>query len=247
MMLPPSTATDQIYRQPQAMLVDFQFNEAVAAVFPDMIRRSVPSYGDMVAMVGLFAERYLQRGSRGYDLGCSLGASSIAMASRIPHRDYQIIAVDNSPAMIARCRDHLRQNHPEAPIQLICADLHEVVIADASIVVLNFTLQFIPLAQRSPLIERIYAGLRPGGILLLAEKIAYPDPEQQQWQESMQLAFKQANGYSALEISQKRAALEHTLIPETLEAHQQRLTAAGFAPVECWFHCFNFAALAAIK
>ncbi len=247
MTLLPPTATDRIYAEPQPRLVDFQFNEAVAAVFPDMIRRSVPGYGEMVAMVGLFAERYLQRGSRGYDLGCSLGASSIALASRIPHRDYQIIAVDNSLAMLTRCRAHLRQTLPEAPIQLICADINQVVIADASIVVLNFTLQFIPLADRAALIERIYAGLRPGGILLLAEKIAYPDPPQQQWQESMQLAFKQANGYSALEISQKRAALEHILIPETLTAHQQRLTAAGFAPVECWFHCFNFAALAALK
>jgi len=54
-------------------------------------------------------------------------------------------------------------------------------------------------------------------------------------------------GYSKLEISQKRAALENVLLPETLEAHRSRLDTIGFDAVDVWFQCFNFASMVAFK
>ena len=48
----------------------------VARVFPDMIRRSVPGYSNVIAGTGLIAGDYVQPGSNCYDLGCSVGAST---------------------------------------------------------------------------------------------------------------------------------------------------------------------------
>lgn len=243
-----SKKPDTIYAAPLNELIDFQFDERVVAVFPDMIQRSVPGYGMMISTIGILAARYAQAGSHCYDLGCSLGAVSLAMRQRISQPDCDIIAVDNSPAMIERGRALLaRDMTSTVPVTMICADLQEVTIANASVVVLNFTLQFIPVGERLGLIKRIYAGLKPGGILILSEKIAFAEPARQHFHVELHHDFKRANGYSDLEISQKRTALENVMIPETLTCHQQRLQAAGFAFGDVWFQCFNFASLVAIK
>lgn len=240
--------TDALYAAPLQDIIDFQFDERVVAVFPDMIQRSVPGYGMIIANIGIIAARYAQPGSHCYDLGCSLGAATLAMRQRITTPDCDIIAVDNSPAMIERAQELLSFDTKQSiPVTMICSDLQEVTIENASVVVLNFTLQFIPPPQRLALMQRIYAGLNPGGILILSEKIAFSQPEQQQLHVELHHDFKRANGYSDLEISQKRSALEKVMIPETLAVHQKRLKTAGFSSSELWFQCFNFASLVAIK
>ena len=238
---------DKLFAIPEPMLVDFRFDERVASVFPDMIRRSVPGYGDIIALLGLFAEHYAQANSRIYDLGCSLGAATLSLRRRIQAPGCNIIAVDNAEAMVARCREHIANDLSSTPVEVVHADIREVAIEQASMVVLNFTLQFLPPEERLSLLKRIYAGLLPGGILILSEKLRFASKPSQAFQETLQLAFKRANGYSEMEISQKRAALENVLIPDTLEEHRSRLHEAGFAQVEQWFQAFNFASLVAIK
>jgi tRNA (cmo5U34)-methyltransferase len=237
---------DDIYRTARPMLVDFTFDERVAAVFPDMIRRSVPGYGEILTQLGLFAERYAQPGSTLYDLGCSLGAATLALRRHTQAAGCRIVAVDNAPAMADRVRATLAQGPDPVPVEVLCADLRDVPIRDASVVVLNFTLQFVPVAERLPLLRRIRAGMRPGGVLVASEKVVAADAEEQAFQEGMQLAFKRANGYSELEISQKRTALENVLVPETVEVHLARLREAGFARCWCWFRSFNFVSIAAV-
>lgn len=243
----PKYSRDEIYASPQEMIVDFAFDERVAAVFPDMIRRSVPGYGEIIALLGLFAEQYAQEGSTLYDLGCSLGAATLSLRRRIKVAGCNIVAVDNSAAMVERCRENIGHDLATTPVEVVCADIREVNIKNASVVVLNFTLQFLPKAERLALLQKIYNGMLPGGVLILSEKLRFEPEERQQFQEQLHLAFKRANGYSEMEISQKRAALEEVLVPDTLEQHRQRLGKAGFSQVEPWFQAFNFASLAAIK
>ena len=240
------TTRDKLYAKPQEMIVDFAFDDTVVKVFPDMIRRSVPGYGDIISLTGLLAEQYAQAGSRCYDLGCSLGAATLSMRQRIP-ADCRIIAVDNSQAMIDSCRQHIDDDSHKAVVELHCANIQDMVITDASVVVLNFTLQFIEQGERLSILQGIYAGLRAGGILILSEKLGFDNQQEQDVQESMQLAFKRANGYSEMEISQKRSALEKVLVPDTLEQHQLRLAEAGFSQSYRWHQAFNFASILAIK
>lgn len=239
---------DAIYASPLDEIIDFHFDERVADVFPDMIQRSVPGYGTMISTIGILAEKYAQANSHCYDLGCSLGAVSLAMRQRINQPGCDIIAVDNSPAMIERGQQLLASDTNAAiPVHMVCADIQDVTIEDASVVVLNFTLQFIPPEERLALIERIYQGLKPGGILILSEKMAFEEQERQRFHNDSHHDFKRANGYSDLEISQKRTALERVMIPETLIFHQQRLKDAGFKFSDVWFQCFNFSSLVAVK
>lgn len=238
---------DNIFASPLEQMVDFRFDERVVDVFPDMIQRSVPGYGTLISNIGILAARYAQENSSCYDLGSSLGAITLSMRQRIKAEDCQIIAVDNSPAMIERAEKIIAADNNRVAVELRCEDIHQTLIENASVVVMNFTLQFIAPALRDEIIDKIYQGLKPGGIFILSEKLAFDSAEQQTFFTDAHHDFKRANGYSDLEISQKRSALENVLIPETLSTHQKRLSNAGFSRSECWFQCFNFASLIAFK
>jgi tRNA (cmo5U34)-methyltransferase len=243
----PQHKRDQIYACPLNQVDAFSFDKNVADVFPDMIKRSVPGYATIISMIGHLAERYSQADSYCYDLGCSLGAATLAMRHRIHAAGCRIIAVDNSPAMVDRCRQVITADSGEVPVDLVCANLQDIVIEQASIVVLNFTLQFIPPAQRAYILDTIYRGLKPGGVFILSEKVAFEELPHQQLMTELHHNFKRTNGYSDLEIAQKRTALENVLIPDTLEGHRERLKQTGFNSADVWFQCFNFASLIAIK
>jgi tRNA (cmo5U34)-methyltransferase len=229
----------------------FRFNAEVAAVFPDMLRRSIPGYEASLEAIGSLAARYVQPGTRCYDLGCSLGAASLAMRQGIRAGDCRIVAIDNAPAMIARCRDVLREEtrrDPAAPpIELVERDILDIEISNASMVVLNYTLQFLPLADRDTMLRRIADGLNDGGLLVLSEKVVDPDPAMENLLVALHHEHKRRNDYSALEVSRKRAALENVLIPETVEQHRERLLRAGFGSAAVWLRYFNFVSIIAIR
>ena len=242
-----SDKRDTLYAEPLADPGLFVFDDKVASVFPNMIKRSVPGYPTIVAMTGLLAARYATAGSNLYDLGCSLGASSLAMRQNLQVPDCTIVGVDTSQPMLERCRNIIDTDTHDTPVELICKPLQEVDITNASVVVLNFTLQFIEQAQRDDVIRSIYQGLRPGGIMVLSEKVTFEDPHLDQLNIDLHHEFKRANGYSDLEIAQKRDSIEDVLIPETLKQHRQRIAQAGFNSCDVWFQCFNFASLVALK
>jgi tRNA (cmo5U34)-methyltransferase len=242
---------DTLYTDLLADSGGFRFDDSVARVFPDMIRRSVPGYGTIVSMTGLLAGRHALPDTRLYDLGCSLGASTLAMRRNLSAGGCTLVAVDNSPAMLEHCREIIdAEAHGDddgADVNLVCADLADVVIENASVVVLNFTLQFIPPDRRDGVVAGIWAGLHPGGILVLSEKVTFEDPRLDALNIALHEEFKRSNGYSELEIARKRTALEHVLLPETLATHRARLSGAGFNSCDVWFQCFNFASLVALK
>jgi tRNA (cmo5U34)-methyltransferase len=238
---------DSIYASPVGEVGAFKFDEAVARVFPDMIQRSVPGYSAIISAIGLLAGRFACEHSVCYDLGCSLGAATLSMRHQIEAENCRIIAVDNSPAMVTRFQEILQKDQAPVAVDVECKDIREVTIENASVVVLNFTLQFIPLEDRGEFLQKIYQGLLPGGILILSEKLKFDDGRQQELQTQMHHAFKKAQGYSDLEISQKRTALDNVLIPETFAQHQNRLRQVGFSSAEVWFQYFNFASIIALK
>jgi tRNA (cmo5U34)-methyltransferase len=238
---------DTIFQQEIAHAGDFVFDERVVRVFPDMINRSVPGYGLVVPMIGLLARRYAQENSFLYDLGCSLGAASLAMSHAVSSNSAKIVAVDNSADMISRFRQMTEETTGGLPIDIRHQDIRDTEIKRASVVVLNFTLQFVELQDRLELLQRIFNGLLPGGVLILSEKLCFEDPLEQQRQTDWHHDFKRAQGYSELEISGKREALENVLQPETERTHLSRLRQAGFAERYRWFQGFSFASFVAIK
>lgn len=242
-------AEDRLYSVPLNRVGDFEFDDAVADVFPDMIARSVPGYSSMLSMIGQVTARYARAGSNLYDLGCSLGAGTLLMQQEAPP-DCRILAIDSSAAMTSRLEGRLAAlatRGRSANVDVITADIRDVSISNASVAVLNLTLQFIPPADRSGVVRKIAEGLIPGGALLLSEKICFDDTSRQDLMTELHLDFKRAHGYSDLEIAQKRTAIENRLVPETLEQHAQRLADAGFSTVVTWFQCFNFVSILAVR
>jgi len=237
---------DAIYSTPLGKISGFEFDQRVVSVFPDMIQRSVPGYESVVAMTGVLAARCAQSGSICYDLGCSLGASTLSMCSQLPD-DCSVVAVDSSEAMVAEFKSILQGQKEQKVIDVILADIREIDIQNASMVVLNFTLQFIPVEDRLTLIKRIYEGMRPGGVLLVSEKIQIDDEKMNQLFIDAHHEFKKRQGYSDLEVAQKRSSIENVLIPETINQHFNRFKKAGFKTSSLWFQCLNFCSIIASK
>jgi tRNA (cmo5U34)-methyltransferase len=237
---------DTVYAAPLTSISAFQFDSAVADVFQDMIERSVPGYGLVLQLIGVLAERYTTPNTNVYDLGCSLGASTLQLRRHVP-ANCHVIGVDNSQAMVERCEANLSRDHSAATYEIALQDLRDTSFDNASMIVLNFTLQFIDDSERQSIIDRIYAGLTQGGILLLAEKVRYDNPEKQQLMTDIHHHFKRQQGYSDLEISQKRAALENVLVPNTEQEHLNRLKQAGFNRQETCIQCINFSTFIGIK
>jgi len=242
-----SQEPDTIYSNPLQKVNDFEFDEAIARVFPDMIQRSVPGYTTIIPMIGLLTEQYAQANTNCYDLGCSLGASTLAMRHGLKGLNCKLIGIDNSAAMLERCRHYVELDNEETPVSLQCEDISKTRFLPCSVVTLNFTLQFLAIEQRQPLLSRICDALVPGGALILSEKIRFQDSTEQAQQEALHWRYKKANGYSELEISQKRSAIEKVLLPETLQTHFHRLKSSGFSSSFVWYQSFNFVSMIAIK
>lgn len=239
-------AKDSLYQRITPPVPPFEFDAKVAGVFDDMIHRSVPFYSEIINRQAQLIRRFYQPGTAVYDLGCSNGNLGIHLDRCMGARPYTLVAVDSSAPMLAVFRERLAGTPLEQRVTLQCEDIRQTPIENASVVVLNFTLQFVPPNDRDALMTRIYHGLTPGGILLFCEKITHAHGGVAELQRAFHYTFKRENGYSDLEISRKREALEKVLIPESLEIHLQRLNRAGFAAMDVWLKWFNFAALIAI-
>ena len=238
------SSKDRVFARVLSDVRAFEFNETVANVFQDMISRSVPGYALLLQMIGLYADIFIQPGSRIFDLGCSLGEATLVIADRAKDNDCEIIAVDNSAAMISKCG---QLPHSPQSIEWRCEDIRQTEISNASMVVLNLTLQFLPPKERPALLQQIFQGLNPGGVLVLSEKVVFDDASENERMVQLYQGFKKTMGYSDLEISQKRNALENVLIPDSEQQHFQRLDDAGFDEIYQCFRSFNFISYLAIK
>lgn len=238
---------DDLYAQDPFPDGPFEFSDAVADVFPDMLRRSIPGYSASLQAIRSLTREYAQGDTNLYDLGCSLGAATRAMQQGVAVDGCRIVAVDNAPAMVRRCRAALAEGSSETPVDVRLADVVDTPIDSASVVVMNYTLQFIAPERRPALLARIAEGLKPGGIFILSEKVVHADPAIESALARLHLEFKRRHQYTDLEISRKRQALENVLVPDTIETHMERLAKAGFAHSGVWLRYFNFVSLIAIR
>ena len=239
--------TDLIYSTVQKQVKNFTFDAQVVEVFPDMIARSVPGYNTIIDTIGRLSQQFVKENSNIYDLGCSLGAATLAMRKNITANNCQIIGVDNSSDMVKRCKMHVEAFKGKTPVTIVEGNIQDITIENASMVVLNFTLQFIEKSQRQALLTKISQGLNPGGLLVLSEKISHGDHVVDELLVDLHHQFKRDNGYSELEVAQKRTALEKIMLTDSFDVHQQRLINAGFSHSSIWFQCFNFVSMIAIK
>jgi tRNA (cmo5U34)-methyltransferase len=220
----------------------FEFNETVASVFDDMITRSVPHYKELIQQQSRLTAKFYQDGTKIYDLGCSNGNFTAAFISEMGDRNFDLTAVDNSAPMLQFFNNRISGFVGHERVRPVLSDIMDIKFEKSSVVIANLTLQFIPVEQREILIKRIYDSLVPGGIFLITEKTINSDNDLAELQQEFYYRLKEENGYSKIEITRKREALENVLIPETIETHIERMQSAGFSAIEIWFKWFHFAA-----
>lgn len=242
---------DSIFAELKEAIEPFRFDKAVAEVFDDMIKRSVPGYEVLVEQLAVLANQVVTEDSNVFDLGSSLGAVSFGIRRKLGakgnYNSCHLYAIDNSRAMVEKSRLLLNAYPSDLPMTIEENDIQHVEIRNASLVILNFTLQFIPVEDRLKLLKNIYDGMNEGGVLVLSEKLTFEDTKVDKLVVGLHEDFKRQQGYSELEISQKREALQNVMIPESLTQHKVRLAEAGFEHVELWFQQYNFMSLVAIK
>ncbi len=225
----------------------FEFNDSVARVFDDMLERSVPMYRECLESTVQWCLRFAKEGSHIYDLGCSTGTFLAGLSKQFPaHADIRLMGVDNSAPMLKKAR--LKLASSPLPWKLIEADLQDdFSLTNASVVVMNYTLQFIPPNRRVEVVRKILAGLNPGGLLLMIEKVSSDNPKIDQAYTDFHHKFKKTQGYSQLEIARKREALENVLTPWTVGQNINLLMEAGFPSAEIYFKWNNFSGFVALK
>lgn len=147
---------DRLYRTPKQKVPPFEFNAAVAHVFDDMIHRSVPMYAEIIRRQAQMAQQQYRPGTRIYDLGCSNGNLTMALCQRMPAGSFAMVAVDSSRPMLAEFEKRLAASGRTGDVRPLWGDIREIQMDRASVVVVNFTLQFIPAKDRDALLQRIH-------------------------------------------------------------------------------------------
>ena len=238
---------DEVFRQPVDAIADFNFGEKVALVFDDMLDRSVPFYREVQRMITEMAVDFAVEGTNVYDLGCSTGTTMLNLDPPLSP-GIKFIGVDNSEEMLKRCRAKLAEHGFKRDHELVCADLNQgIQIQNASLVLMVLTLQFIRPLHRDKLIRTILEGLNENGCLLLVEKVLGEDSIFNRLFINYYYELKKRHGYSELEISQKREALENVVIPYKLLENREMLLRAGFRYCDVFFKWYNFTGMVAVK
>ncbi|HEV2852844.1 MAG TPA: carboxy-S-adenosyl-L-methionine synthase CmoA [Thermoanaerobaculia bacterium] len=245
----PDKPQDRLFAAPRPRIDDFNFGKETAVVFDDMLSRSVPFYGEVQRMVGEMAADFAAPGTAVYDLGCSTCTTFLQIAQFLPPGlDVRFVGIDSSKEMLEIARGKLREEGFPYEYELQCADLDQgIEIRDASVVLLVLTLQFVRPLYRERLIHRISEGMADNGCLILVEKVLGENSTFNRLFIKHYYEMKKRNGYSELEIAQKREALENVLIPYRLEENKELLRSQGFRHVDVFFKWYNFCGMLAMK
>lgn len=224
----------------------FEFDEAVVQVFDDMVSRSVPLYREVMVSATQWALAYVQPQSKIVDVGCSTG-TFLEFVGRLMDQPVMLVGLDNAAPMLNQARIKLASVADRHQIELVEISAEDYGFENCSVVVMNYTLQFLPVKKRRSLLTQIYQGLNPGGLLFLSEKVRSPWPQLQETMTRNYEHFKAKNGYAQREIERKKEALENVLIPLTESQLRQMLTDSGFEQVDSLIKQHNFMTFVALK
>jgi tRNA (cmo5U34)-methyltransferase len=222
----------------------FEFDDKVASVFDDMLSRSIPFYGEVLNLVCELAVKYATPNSSIIDLGCST-ANTLLSINKKTSFALRLVGIDNSAAMIEQARKKAQAYG--ADIDFIEGDITKSDFGINSVVIANYTFQFIRPPQRIKLAQKIYESLQKNGICIFSEKIIYENKTLNKRIIDLYLKFKKAHGYSDFEIAQKREALENVLVPYSEDENKELMKSVGFDEVQTIFKYANFATFLAIK
>lgn len=238
---------DEIFAEGKFQRGSFQFNDTVASVFDDMANRCIPYYREVIQLSASAADKFIPDNGLVYDVGCSTGNTLLFIAKALRDKKIKLVGIDPAESMLNKAREKASVYTYSHDIQFLKGSAESFDFKDADMIILNYTLQFIEVDQRPALIKKLYDSLKPGGMLILSEKLRQEDEDVQSFNTKTYEAFKAGNGYSYLEIANKRQALENILVPGSLSSNLDLLNNSGFDRVEILFKWLNFTTFLAFK
>ncbi len=227
---------------------DFVFDEKVASVFDDMVSRSVPMYKEsMVAAVSL-SKSFVKPNSKVYDIGCSTGSLLIKFAELFDDKSIELIGIDSSQFMLNEAKKKIQKTNLTPKVILKKQDIEQTLnIKNASVVFMNYTLQFIRPLNRQKVLDQIFSGMKNNSALIIIEKVLGNDSLFNRMYIDLYFRYKASVGYSDLEIKNKRESLENVLIPYRIDENIELLKRSGFKSVDIFFKWFNWSGIIAVK
>ena len=240
---------DKLFSEARVRNEDFTFGKDTAAVFDDMLDRSVPFYAEIQRMLGELAADFAVDGTSVYDLGCSTANTFLAVGAMLrPEIDVRFVGVDSSEDMLRKAEQKLTAVRFPWPYTLTQQDLNDSLhLENGSVALMVLTLQFVRPLNREAVVSSVYRGLNHNGCFLLVEKVLGEHSTFNRLFVNHYYELKRRKGYSDLEIAQKREALENVLIPYRLEENKRLLRHVGFQHVDVFFKWYNFCGIVAIK
>lgn len=226
------------------------FDQGVAGVFDEMLERSIPSYETMRGLVFELGCSFVRRGDLAtiVDLGASAGDAIAPFVEKYgATARYELVEI--SDPFLEKLRDRFAGFLEAGRLAVRKVDLRTDYppVAGASLVLSILTLQFTPIEYRAAILRRIFESLRPGGALILVEKVLGSDAALDALFVDRYLALKARNGYSREEIDRKRLSLEGVLVPVSADWNVELLERAGFRSIDSFFRHLNFAGWIAVK
>jgi len=225
----------------------WEFDDSVAAVFDDMLRRSIPQYDTMRRAVFDIGSQFVQEHTDIVDLGCSRGEALAPLISKYGRRN-RYVGVDVSAPMLAACRQRFGTLIDSRDVSIEELDLrHGYPEVHASLTLSVLTIQFTPTEYRQQIMRNAWDHTIQGGALILVEKVRGATGHLDTLMVDLYHRMKREAGYSQEEIDRKRLALEGILVPVTARCNEDLLAHAGFTHVDCFWRWMNFAGWVAIK
>jgi len=226
----------------------WKFDEEVTKVFDDMLARSIPGYETMRWATHQVGAQFLQGDwSTVVDIGASRGESVDWFIQNHPRHKYKLIEISQP------MRETLEARYSENPdVRVWNRDLREAdqvfdKVDDCSMILSVLTLMFVPIEHRPALVRAMWETLRPGGVLIMVEKMLGATPLLDAKLKDTYYKMKADNGYTQDEILRKKLSLEGVLVPLTETWNRDLLERAGFNQIDYFFRCLQFGGFIAVK
>lgn len=224
----------------------WKFTQEVADVFENMLERSIPELDGMRDVVTRLACKFALPNTQVIDLGCSAGGSLIPII-REKGRTVSYIGVENSVPMIEKAEELIGALNVDYLLQNMDLRSQFPQADNCSVILSVLTLQFIPMEHRQSLLHRVISSLNSGGAFVLVEKVLGNDHFLNDLMTTLYQQMKRDNGYSEVQIAEKKRSLENALVPVSARSNEELLRSAGFKHVECIWRNLQFVGWIAVK
>lgn len=175
---------------------------AVARRFNAHVREQLPWYDQLLGCIAHFGAHYIPRDGVVYDVGASTGNVGRSLAPYLNDRNALLTSIEPSKAM-----DFASSSAHKPPGAWVVEDALKFDFQPFDFCVCNLVVMFLPVAERGKFIRRLVDLVRPGGALVVVDKVISPPGYLGTVMRRLAMKWKLDAGATAEEIIAKELSL----------------------------------------